>query len=111
MCSPPTLDFGLVVPIPSWGDPRIYDGLKLLRLSEMCAVLGSCSICLLQLGPIKTHNSERSERVSTGLWCVPRLGAGFVFALEPSELQKLAENPGKGTFIFCAKRWCAPNPG
>ena len=27
-----------------------------------------------------------SESASTGLWCVPGFGAGFVFALEPSEL-------------------------
>ena len=52
-----------------------------------------------------------SESVSTGVWCVPRFGAGFELALEPSELQKEGENPGKGHFDFlrqtlvCTKPW------
>ena len=52
-----------------------------------------------------------SESVSTGVWCVPGFGAGFEIALEPSKLQKEAENPGKGRFHFlhqtlvCTKPW------
>ena len=46
-----------------------------------------------------------SESVSTGVWCVPGFGAGFEIALEPSELQKEGENPGK------ALLFSAPNPG
>ena len=52
-----------------------------------------------------------SESVSTGVWCVPGLGAGFEIALEPSELQKEGENPSKGHFYFlrqtlvCTKPW------
>ena len=54
---------------------------------------------------------ETQESVSTGVWCVPGFGAGFEIALQPSKLQKEGENVEKGTFIFCAKIWCAPNPG
>ena len=52
-----------------------------------------------------------SESVSTGVWCVPGFGAGFEIALEPSDLQKEGENPGKGHFYFlrqtlvCTKPW------
>ena len=52
-----------------------------------------------------------SESVSTGVWCVPGFGAGFEIALEPSELQKEGENPGKRHFYFlrqtlvCTKPW------
>ena len=49
--------------------------------------------------------------ISTGVWCVPGFGAGFEIALKASKLQKEGENLGKGTFIFCAKLWYAPNPG
>ena len=43
---------------------------------------------------------------STGLWCVPGFGVGFgfVFALEPSELQKKKPKcPKNGTFISVPK--------
>ena len=52
-----------------------------------------------------------SESVLTGVWCVPGFGAGFEITLEPSELQKEGENPGKGHFYFlrqtlvCTKPW------
>ena len=52
-----------------------------------------------------------SESVSTGVWCVPELGAGFEIALEPLKLQKEADNHGKGHFYFlrqtpvCTKPW------
>ena len=52
-----------------------------------------------------------SESVLTGVWCVPGFGAGFEIALEPSKLQKQAENPGKGRVHFlrqtlvCTKPW------
>ena len=52
-----------------------------------------------------------SESVSTGVWCALGFGAGFEIALEPSKLQKQAENPGKGHFYFlrqtlvCTKPW------
>ena len=51
------------------------------------------------------------ESVSTGVWRVPGFSAGFEMALEPSELQKEGENPGKGCFYFlrqtlvCTKPW------
>ena len=44
--------------------------------------------------------SVNSESVPTGVWCVPGFGAGFEIALESSELQKQAENPGKGHIYF-----------
>ena len=42
----------------------------------------------------------KSENVSTGRLCVPGFGAGFVFALAPSKLQKNNRNLGKGQFHF-----------
>ena len=47
-----------------------------------------------------------SESASTGVWCIPGLGAGFEIVLEPSKLQKERENPAKGHFLFSA-----PNSG
>ena len=52
-----------------------------------------------------------SESVSTAIWRVPGFGAGFEIAHEPSKLQKKQKILEKGTFIFCANFWCAPNPG
>ena len=55
---------------------------------------------------------EESESLSPEPWCIPGFGAGFLFALEPSELQKQAENAPKGhSFFSGAKLWYAPNPG
>ena len=60
--------------------------------------------------PISTQGNI-SESVSTGVWCVQGFDAGFEIALEPSELQKEGENPGKGHFYFlcqtlvCTKPW------
>ena len=54
--------------------------------------------------------------VSTGVWCVPRFGVGFDFALESSKLQKESENPGKGHFCFlrqtlvCTEPWFKRDP-
>ena len=39
------------------------------------------------------------KRLSTGVWCVPGLGAGFEIALAPSELQKEREHPEKVTLF------------
>ena len=36
--------------------------------------------------------------LTTRVWCVPGFGTGFEIALEPSELQKEAANPGEGHF-------------
>ena len=56
--------------------------------------------------------SRYSESVSTGVWCVPRFGAGFEIALEPSKLRKEGENPEKGHYFYflrqtlvCTEPW------
>ena len=62
-------------------------------------------------GPPEGVWTQKSEGVSTGVWCVPGFGAGFEIALEPSKLQKEGENSGKGQFYFlrqtlvCTKPW------
>ena len=58
-----------------------------------------------------TLSKSVSERVSTGVWCVPGFGAGFETALKPSKLQKEGENLGKGHLyllrqtLVCTKPW------
>ena len=82
-----------------------------------------CRRAALTLRPLTTtcynNNSFRiilrdfegiSESVSTGLLCVPGFGAGFVFALEPSELQKEAKNPQKGHFYFLRQSLVCTKP-
>ena len=42
---------------------------------------------------------EKSESVSSGVWCVPGFGAGFEITFEPSELQR-EKAPGEKHFHF-----------
>ena len=60
---------------------------------------------------MKKNNSPLSESVSTRLWYVPGLARVWFSPSSPQNCRNKPEILNKGTFIFCAKPWYAPNPG
>ena len=73
---------------------------------------GQCSWALVPKMPVLECRAleckRKLESVSTGVWCVPGFAVGFEIALKPSKPEKEGEIQEKGTFIFCAQLWYAP---
>ena len=60
-----------------------------------------------RIGPSEQRKDQKA--FSTGLWCIPGFGTGFVFAPSPQNCrQKIVE---KCSVIFCAKLSYAPSGG
>ena len=59
----------------------------------------------------RTFARSFSESVPTAVWCILGFGAILKFPSNPQNRKNKQKILEKGTFIFCAKPWYAPNPG